>query len=165
MLVLMLAAITGAGIGSYYLHAQLPAPKEGDKENKEPEVTRGMKPAQDATARLKARAAVAEKVYHGKVEELTHARRFGNTLISGTRNSEDVCTWSVRLLQAQRDLSPKHENQVAALEAHLKRMTELKEVIKQLSRDLMPVIHVSEVEWYRLEAEIWLAEAKSAKEK
>ncbi len=146
---------SGSGFVARRTGAEPPAPKpKADKPAKTPE---------EMTALLQARAAVAEKVYRAAFEGLTHTRRIQNVLVQVTQNSEDVYIWSVRWLQAQRDRSPKHEDQVAALEAHLQRMTEMKKVIKELSRDLMPLIKVDEAEWYRLEAELWLVRAKAAK--
>jgi multidrug efflux pump subunit AcrA (membrane-fusion protein) len=118
------------------------------------------KTAGETTTLLKARATAAEKAYRGEVAGLTQTRRVGNTLFPVTRSPEDVYVWSVRWLNAQRELSPKHEDQVAALQDHLKRMTALKTTVKQLSRDLLPHFKEDEAEWYRLEAELWLAKAK-----
>jgi hypothetical protein len=36
--------------------------------------------------------------------------------------------------------------------------------MKELSRDLLPSIRANEAEWYRLEAEMWLAKAKQPKD-
>jgi hypothetical protein len=146
--------------------------KEAKKEEKKPEPKKEeKKPApnvntvDDVPTLLKARVAVAEKAYRAAFEGLTQTKRIGNVLIQVTEKPEEVYTWSVRWLQAQRDLSAKPEDQIAALEAHLKRMTELKKQIEMLSRDLMPLPRVDEAEWYRLEAQLWLAKAKQAKTK
>src|SRR5579884_3358724 len=90
--------------------------------------------------------------------------RIGNTLV-WQGHPEEIYSWSVRWLQSQRKLSPKHEDQVVALEAHLKRMKELHKTVTELARELVPRYKEDEAEWYRLEAEIWLAEAKSANAK
>ncbi|MHB1423446.1 MAG: hypothetical protein ACYC3I_09690 [Gemmataceae bacterium] len=139
--------------------AKAVAKKDDTKDKKQNEV-KETKPAIDMTALLKARVAAAEKAYRGEFEGLRKTRRFGNILVQVTDNPENVYVWSVRWLQAQRELSPKHEDHVAALEAHLKRMTDLHAEIKTLSADLMPRFKVDEAEWYRLEAELWLAKAK-----
>lgn len=173
--VLMLAAIAGAGAGAYCLRAQAPAPtsegpspkrgpKEDDKKDKKPEAAKDTKPKNDMTALLKARFAAAEKAYRGEWAGFSQTRRFGDVL-SGVAQPENTYVWSVRWLHAQRALSPKYEDQVAALEAHFKRMTELHKAVKELSTDLMPKCKETEAEWYRLEAEIWLAKAKQAKAK
>jgi hypothetical protein len=142
-----------------------PEPKKDEKKDKKPEPAKDTKTADEVTALLKARAAVAERAYRAASEGLTRTKKLGNVLILVTEKPEDVYIWSVRWLQAQRDLSPKHEDQVVALEAHLQRMTELKKQIQMLSRDLLLPVKVDEAEWYRLEAELWLAKAKQAKAK
>ena len=72
--------------------------------------------------------------------------------------------WSVRWLQAERDLNPKKEDQIGALEAHLKRIASLEKKVKAMMEgNVLPPVKVLEVEWYRLEAELWLAEAKAKK--
>lgn len=149
-----------------------PEPKKEEKKEKKPEPKKEekkpepkkepTKPADEMITLLKARVAVSEKAYRAKFEGLTHTRRVGNFLILDTEKPEEAYTWSVRWLKAQRDLSPKPEAHIAALEAHLKRMTELKKAVETLSRDLMPAIRVDEAEWYRLEAQLWLAKAKQA---
>jgi hypothetical protein len=119
------------------------------------------KTADETTVLLKARVAAAEKAYRGVLGGLTQTRRVGNILIQITENPEEAYTWSVRWLEAQRDLSPKHEDQVAVLEAHLKRMTELQKAVKELSKELVPSFRLEQVEWYRLEAQLWLTKAKA----
>jgi hypothetical protein len=143
-----------------------PEPKKDDKKDKKPEPTKdATKTADEVTTLLKARVALAEKAHRAALEGLSRTRRVGNTLMQVTEKPEEVYIWSVRWLHAQRDLSPKNEDHIAALEAHLKRMTELKKAVEMLSRDLMPHIRVDEAEWYRLEAQLWLAKAKQEKVK
>ncbi|HZV07109.1 MAG TPA: hypothetical protein VE999_18655 [Gemmataceae bacterium] len=137
---------------------------EAKKEEKKPEPAKDTKAAEEVTALLKARVAVAEKAYHEAWEELGRTQRFGNVLIL-VGKPEDVYTWSVRLLQAQRDLSSKYEEQIAALEAHLKRMTDLQKRVKMVNKDLLQPKAESETEWYRLEAQLWLAQAKAKQPK
>lgn len=131
---------------------------------KKPEPKKEQKTTDETTALLKARTAVAEKAYHVAWEEFGRTQRFGNALVL-VGKPEDVYTWSVRLLKAQRDQNSKPEEQVAALEAHLKRMTELQARVKSLSKELLPRSAEDETEWYRLEAQLWLAKAKQAKAK
>jgi hypothetical protein len=137
--------------------------KKDDKkaETKKAEPAKDLKAADEVATLLKARATVAEKAYRGALEGITRTRRVGNVLIQVTENPEEIYIWSVRWLQAQRDLSAKHEDQLAALEAHLKRMTELHKIVKDLAKDLMLGFRVDEAEWYRLEAQLWLAQAKA----
>src|SRR5579885_1387019 len=142
--------------------AKKPEPKKEEKkpevkaEAKKPEPAKDAKGGEDMITLLRSRAALAEKAYQAAFESLPRTQRAGNVLIY-LGHPEDVYAWSVRWLQAQRDLSPKQEDQVAALDAHLKRMTELKKTVQNLSRDLVPPIKTDEAEWYRLEAQIWLA--------
>ena len=142
-----------------------PEPKKEEKKDKKPEVAPNANTIDDIPTILKARVVVAEKAYRTAFEGLTRTKRIGNVLVQITEKPEDVYIWSVRWLQAQRELSAKPEDQIAALEAHLKRMVELKKQIEMLSRDLMPLPRVDEAEWYRLEAQLWLAKAKQAKAK
>jgi hypothetical protein len=135
---------------------------EAKKEEKKPEPKKETKVADEMTTLLKARVAAAEKAYRGAFDGLTQSKRVGNVLIQVTENPEEIYTWSVRWLQAQQDLSSKHEDQVAAMEAHVKRVTELQKKVKDLSRDLMPNYMVDRTEWYRLEAQLWLTKAKQA---
>lgn len=115
--------------------------KKEEKKDKKPEPAKGATTADEMTVILKARVALAEKAYREAFAE----------------KPEDVYRWSVRWLQAQRDVSPKHEDHVAALEAHLKRMTELQKQVKMLSKSRTKE---NDAEWYRLEAQLWLAKAK-----
>lgn len=115
----------------------------------------------ETTVLLQESAAIAEKAYRAEFEGLTKTRRIGGVLVQVTRSPEEVYTWSVRWLKAQQELSAKPEDQIAALEAHLERMGELKATVKQLVADLLPPVKTDEAEFYRLEAELWLARAKS----
>lgn len=143
-----------------------PESKKEEKKDKKPEAAKdATKTVDEMTVLLKARAALAEKAHRAALEGLTRTKRIGNVLMQVTEKPEEIYIWSVRWLQAERDLSPKREDQIAALEAHLKRMTELKKGIESLSRDLMPPIRVDEAEWYRLEAQLWLTKAKQVKDR
>jgi hypothetical protein len=129
---------------------------ETKTEVKKPEPAKETKPADEKTALLKARVAVADKAYHEAWEEFGRTQRIGNVLVL-IGKPEDVYTWSVRLLQAQRDVSTKHEEHIAALEAHLKRVTDLQNRVKMAAKELLSPRAESEAEWYRLEAQLWLA--------
>src|SRR5438094_413613 len=52
-------------------------------------------------------------------------------LPTGQSDAEKVYVWSRRLLEAQRDLSTKKADRVAAVEEHLARMKVLREMVKQ----------------------------------
>jgi len=132
---------------------------EPTSEVKKSEPAKEAKPTEEWTALLKARVALAEKAYHEAWEEFGRTQRFGNFLVLVGR-PEDVYIWSVRWLQAQRDLSTKHEEQVAAIQAHLQRMIELQKRVKSVSKELLQPRAEFEVEWYRLEAQLWLVKEK-----
>jgi len=79
-------------------------------------------------------------------------------------DSEKVYRWSRRLFEAQRDASPDGAGRVAAGEAHLERIKKLEAKIRKIRKigfgDSLDVI---EVDYYRKEADFWLAEAKAGK--
>ncbi len=112
-----------------------------------------------AAALLTARVALARKGYDTAVELLRMTQRRGNTLVLIGR-PEEVYQWSIRWLQAERDIRPKGTDRLAALEAHLKRMTELDKTTGQLNKDILPNLARFETEWYVLEARLWSEQAK-----
>jgi hypothetical protein len=74
---------------------------------------------------------------------------------------EDLYTWSVRWLQTDRDMNPKPADEVVALTAHLQRIAALKDKVETLVPDVLPKEAATNVEWYRLEAQLWLEKAKA----
>jgi hypothetical protein len=73
-----------------------------------------------------------------------------------------VYVWSHFVLQTEFDLSDKKSNQIAALEAHLDRMKKLEDLLKKVRRlGFGQAIEVGAVEYYRIEAEYWLAHARA----
>ena len=69
--------------------------------------------------------------------------------------------WSVRWLQAARDLSAAQADQIEAIEGHLKRMQAWRDLIAVNVRDgTAPRYEASTGEFFVLEAEDWLAAAK-----
>jgi hypothetical protein len=72
-----------------------------------------------------------------------------------------VYVWSHFVLQTQFDLSEKQSDRIAALEAHLDRMKKLDELLTKVRRlGFGQAIEVKAVEYYRIEAEYWLAHAR-----
>jgi hypothetical protein len=65
------------------------------------------------------------------------------------------------LLDAQREASTKKEDRIAALQDHHERMVKLQAQVEALVRDLLPRVEYWAAEWYRLEAELWLAQANA----
>jgi len=73
-----------------------------------------------------------------------------------------VYAWSRLVLESQRELSDEKANHVAALEEHRERMERLENLVKKVRRlGFGRSIDVGAVNYYRLEAEYWMARAKS----
>jgi len=91
-------------------------------------------------------------------------KQFDETWVYYTQARTDsfpVYVWSHFVLQTQFDLSDKKPDQIAALEAHLDRMKKLEELLKKVRRlGFGQRIEVGAVEYYRIEAEYWLAHAR-----
>lgn len=118
------------------------APKPGDKEK---------------SALLEARLKAARQTY-----ELLIAAWQRDA--GGASDPEQVYLWSRRWLEAQRDLTEKQTDQVAALEAHRTRIEQLEKLARKLREaGVAGRTVVAVAEFYRLEAELWLVEAKSKK--
>ena len=76
--------------------------------------------------------------------------------------SFDVYVWSRLLLDARKGVSGRQADQIAAYEEHLDRMKKLETLIKKVRRlGFGRSSDVGASEYYRIEAEYWLAEAKS----
>jgi hypothetical protein len=77
---------------------------------------------------------------------------------------EVLYRWSLRWLEAEQKLSERQADQVAACKAHLDRMRELERLIRNIQRTgQIAIDEVSASEFYRVEAEIWLLQAKDGK--
>jgi hypothetical protein len=75
---------------------------------------------------------------------------------------EDLYIWSVRWLNAQRDLSSKKEAQLSALSEHHKRMQELSQIAGAFTKTgLGSPLDSPAADFYLREAELWLAQAKA----
>ena len=76
--------------------------------------------------------------------------------------SFDVYVWSRLLIDARKGVSDRPDKQIAAFEEHLDRMKKLEALIKKVRRlGFLRSSDVGASEYYRIEAECWLAEAKS----
>jgi hypothetical protein len=124
------------------------------------ETTEEPRPAEEIAAIRKGRVELAQKGYEAAVVSLQRKKRIGEQLVLDGK-PEDVYQWSLRWLQARREMSAKKGDQVDALEAHVKRMKELDEQVRMLSRDLLPRRFELDAEWYRLEAQLWLVEERA----
>lgn len=79
-------------------------------------------------------------------------------------DSYQVYVWSRLILDARRDLAVRPAEALTALEEHLDRMKKLESLIKKVRRlGFGRSYDVGASEYYRLEAELWLARAKSPK--
>ena len=117
-------------------------------------------PADDTKTSLhNARRDLAQKGYEFALPSLRATKRLGNTLVV-VGKPEDVYRWSIRWLQAERDLSSTETDHLTALEAHLSRMTDLEKDIGSLANEISPEATKLEVQWYVLEARLLLAQAK-----
>ncbi len=72
--------------------------------------------------------------------------------------------WSRLVLEAQGDLSDQQAERLAAFEAHLARMKKLEALVKKVRQlGFGRSIDVTAVDYFRKEAEFWLARAKTQK--
>jgi hypothetical protein len=115
-------------------------------------------PNRDA-ANAKARRDAARKVYDGVWQHHVQAPE------DAPFNLDFYHDWSVRWMQAERDLSRTKAEDVAALEGHLKRMQGWKERIEEQvkgDRPVVPTYLASWAEFFQLEAEDWVAARNAA---
>jgi hypothetical protein len=76
-------------------------------------------------------------------------------------DSYQVYVWSRLVLDSRRELTEKPADRIAALEEHLVRMKKLEELIKKVRRLGFGLSYdVGASEYYHLEAEHWLAQAR-----
>ncbi len=108
---------------------------------------------QGQKANAKARLQAARKVYEGYLSRY----KIGP---SQPLDAEKLYQWSRRWLEAQQDLALKKADRVAAAEAHLARMRRLEQTMRDLARKEVAPYEVAGAEFYRLEAERWVAQAK-----
>jgi hypothetical protein len=113
-----------------------------------PEKAEGKVPAALARARLDA----ARRTFDYLARNYREARPPAGEL---------VYRWSRRWLKAERDLAGTPADRVAAYQAHLARMRDLERVARDRARErFVPLEEATAAEYYRLEAEIWLAQVK-----
>ena len=79
-------------------------------------------------------------------------------------DSYQVYVWSKLILDCRREMAEKPAERLAALEDHLSRMKKLEALIKKVRRlGFGRSYDVGASEYYRLEAELWLARTKAGK--
>jgi hypothetical protein len=117
-------------------------------------------PRKEEAPLLRVRVTAAQKAYTAAMDGLQQKFRAGEVLLTVCK-PEEVYTWSVRLFNAQRDMADKKEDRLFALENHLKRMKELRQVVIRLHEDgLIRGIDAPAADWYVAEAELWLGREK-----
>jgi hypothetical protein len=112
-------------------------------------------PAPEKDGNAKARAAAARKVYEHLLERYKLDPNFQN-------EPERSYLWSRRWMEAERQAAGTKAGRVAAVEGHLERMKKWEKVFKEgVERGIFSPGDVAAAEFYRLEAEGWLAEEKA----
>jgi hypothetical protein len=102
---------------------------------------------------LKARLDAARKTYGWLAKNYVESR---------PPLGELLYRWSCRWLEAEREISTRQEDVLAAYRAHLNRMRELERVARDRFRNrFVPVEEDTAAQFYRVEAEIWLERAKN----
>jgi hypothetical protein len=135
-----------------------------ERENRDgrPEIPKvGQRVAAPLTALAKTRTDAARRAYDEAMKLLKQVRVSGEFLIPEGKPG-DVYSWSVRWLNAQRDMGSEKADQIAALEDHLKRMKALQQLVSGLSKT--PVVSPLDslaAEYYRAESEFWLAQERA----
>ncbi len=104
------------------------------------------------------------------VERRDAAARTYNVLWTDYRErraSEDALyRWSLRWLEAERQLSAQPADQTAAFRAHYERMRDLERLIRRLQTSRQSTVdETSSAEFYRAEAEIWWVQAREGEKK
>jgi hypothetical protein len=108
-------------------------------------------PAASSTADLtEAKLQAARKTYDATIKAMQ----------TGQTDAEKVYVWSRRVLEGERDRGAKKADHAAALEAHLGRMKELREMTTQRYRaGQLAYAEVLGTEFYVKEAELWVEQA------
>jgi hypothetical protein len=112
-----------------------------------------------------ARRDVARKLYDDCVERLKSppaSQKLADTFSDETM--EQVVTWSRRVMEAERDMSGKKADRVAAIEAHRKRIKAWEDELAELTKGDFSGVNrrtADLVTFHRLEADYWLARAKA----
>ena len=103
---------------------------------------------------LKAQVAAARKVYELNIMAYKAGFAKGYDL-------ENLCLWSVRWLDAERDLSKKPADRIAAAAAHLARVKTVGTMANAIAK-VEPAVgrQAAAAEFYRVQAQIWLTQAK-----
>jgi hypothetical protein len=84
--------------------------------------------------------------------------------LEGKATVEQVHQWSQRWLNAQRELSSKKSDQLAAFQDHVSRMEQLEQAAKtRFDSRRGPLSDLSAAEYHRIDAQLALSRAKSSR--
>jgi multidrug efflux pump subunit AcrA (membrane-fusion protein) len=129
------------GSGPVEKPRDLPAPKPAAAE------------AADVKALAKARLDAAEKVYGALMKQWQAGL--------GRADIDQFYRWSLHWLDAQRDTNGGKEERLGALEGHFQRMMEVQRFVAELVKTgQSPAWQGPAADFYRTEAELWLAQEK-----
>ncbi|HMC64674.1 MAG TPA: sigma-70 family RNA polymerase sigma factor [Gemmataceae bacterium] len=141
----------GAGVVSYPTWAARQPEEKKAEEKKAAAPAPEAKAEEHMTKLLKERVEAAQTVVDA-LEEVVRA---------GQRTGEVLGPASVQLLTAKRELTDNKADQLAAYQAHFKRMKEIEKTCKeQFDAGRIPSQVLGQAQYYRIEAEIWLERAK-----
>jgi RNA polymerase sigma factor (sigma-70 family) len=145
----LILLVVAAGV---LTHTTLAARQADDKK----EEKKADKPAPAAEDKLT--ALLKERVEAAKTWEKARHEQF----LAGRGTLDILFEASKRLLEAERELSDKKADQIAALEAYFKLMKEIEEVNQaRYDAGRVGIDDLAQSKYYRLEAEIWLERAKA----
>ena len=79
-----------------------------------------------------------------------------------TRDVDRIYRWSQHWLDAELAVSKQKNDEIAALDAHWKRMKQLEELVRNVYRaGALALVELPAVEYYRLDAEVALSKARA----
>jgi RNA polymerase sigma factor (sigma-70 family) len=155
VLALLILIGAGAGVFGYHVLAGEPADTSGADRPRVAD-TRKEKPKSAArsaerTRLLKAKADAAKAMWQARWQEF----------LTGRTTVDFLLPWSRHWLEAQLALSDNKADRVAAYQAHLDRMREAEKVTKaKFEAGQIAVSQYGQTTFHRLEAELWLLEAR-----
>jgi hypothetical protein len=76
-------------------------------------------------------------------------------------DGEKVYRWSRRWMEAERGLATTRAGRVAAYRGHFGRMKKLEEQVQAYARGTIPIQQLAATQFYRAQAQAWLAEQKA----
>jgi hypothetical protein len=120
-----------------------------------------------AAARGPAGPEVSREQLKAQLEAAQEAYRVAEAVYTANEgDAETVYRWSVRWMNAQRDLAAAKAERVAAVEDHVKRMQKLEQMAEARHKVGLPgsPLEANAAKFYCVQAEGWLAREKARKE-